>query len=174
MDFEEKEIQTGGVELPARQESETISEYLARLEKTAKFLFHGSPCGGIKVLEPREAEDVGGDEWGNDTAVYAVPAVIAVGRAILSKREAIKGKWSMGSSSSPGEPGGPVTTVSSNVTLGKGSVYIIGKQGFVPNARNNEWKSKVGVKVLGEVEVNPEDYTMMGGRIVVLDKPEKF
>ena len=140
MNFEEGETQTNSVELPVRQKSETASKYLDRLEKTAKFLFHGSPYGGIKVLEPREAEDVGGDEWGNDTAVYAVPAVIAVGRAVLPKREAIQGKWSISSGSNSGEPEGPVTTVSSNVVLGKGSVYIIGKKGFIPNNRDSEWK----------------------------------
>jgi len=174
MEQGEGEVQINKTELPVRQTEETASEYLDRLEGTEKFLFHGSPYDGIKVLEPREAEDIGGDEWGNDTAIYAVLAVVAVGRAILPKRETIKGNWSISSGSNSDESGGPVTTVSKNVVPGEGSVYIVDKQGFVPDNRNSEWKSKEEAKVLGEVKVNPEDYTTMGGRIVTQDKPEQF
>lgn len=30
-------------------------EYLKELEKTGKYVFHGSPDGGVDVMEPRQA-----------------------------------------------------------------------------------------------------------------------
>jgi len=170
MDNKETNDAIDNLNLPKRKEGESTSNYLKRLDEDGRFLFHGSPYAQIEILEPRKANDVGGDEWGNDTAVYAVAAVIAVGRAILPKREMIKGDWNIGSSRDPNRPGGPITTISSNITLSKGSVYIVDKQGFLPNKEGNEWKSKKQVKILAEVKVEPENYKEMGGVIKVLDE----
>lgn len=152
---------------PERLVEESAGDYLLRLESTGRFLFHGSPYSGIGELEPRKAIDSKGGEWGNDEAVYAVPAVIAVGRAILPKRDEIVGEWRISSSRDPNKPGGPEVVVSDNVNVGEGSVYVLNKTGFEENDGLHEWKIRAKVSTLAEVKVTPEDFTRMGGKIIV-------
>lgn len=151
--------------LPRRNTGESAVAYLRRLESLGTVVFHGSPRGGIEVLEPRRATDDAGGAWCNDTAVYAVPAVIAAGRAILPSRDCVRGQWEVRASRDPREPEGPLLTVSSNVALGGGSVYVVEKKGFEQSEALHEWKCAEPVRVLAEVEVTAEDYVALGGRI---------
>ncbi|MDO8551501.1 MAG: hypothetical protein Q7S03_02370 [bacterium] len=123
--MEDKEGAGLFVLFPEKVENEKASDYIKRLEGTGEYIFHGSPSGNIKELETRLAKEVSADPWGNDEAVYAVPGVIAVGRAILPPRGNIIGKWSIASSSDPLENGGPKVWISPNVQLGEGSVYVL-------------------------------------------------
>lgn len=151
--------------LPHRDGDEPAVAYLRRLESLGTLLFHGSPRRGIAVLEPRRADDDAGGGWSNDTAVYAVPAVIAAGRAILPPRERVRGPWEIRAHRDPREPEGPLLTVSPNVPLGGGSVYVVEKNSFQQSTALHEWKCQEPVRVLAEIEVTPEDYVALGGRI---------
>lgn len=156
--------------VPAREEDESAADYLRRLDSLGTFLFHGSPYGGIDVLELNWAVDeASSGSWTNDRAVYAVPAVIAVGRAILPARDAVEGYWNFSLSRDPQHPGGPLLSVSVNLELGTGSVYVLEKAGFDGNPALHEWKSRVPVPVLAEVRVTPVDFREMGGRVAARD-----
>lgn len=156
-----------------RVDGEPTSDYLQRLDASGRYLFHGSPYGGLKILEPRKADDASGGEWGNDTAVYAVKTIIAAGRAIMPKRETLVGTWSISSDRDPLVPGGPKVRITSNIVPMSGSVYVLDKNGFVPNQKSTEWKSKESVRVLAEIIVTPDDYVLMGGEILVIEGDNK-
>ena len=151
--------------VPRRGADESAAEYLRRLESLGTLLFHGSPHRGIEVLEPRRASDEAGGAWYNDAAVYAVPAVIAVGRAILPRRDLVSGYWEISASRDRHQSGGPLLTVSPNVELGGGSVYIVEKRNFHGSTALHEWKCAEPVRVLVEVPVTVDDYVVLGGRI---------
>jgi aspartate beta-hydroxylase len=154
-----------GPAVPARGGDESAVDYLRRLEALGTLLFHGSPRRGIERLEPRPATDDAGGAWSNDTAVYAVPAVIAAGRAILPPRDRLRGRWEIRAGRVPHPPGGPVLAVSPNVWLGAGSVYVVDKRDFHENAALHEWKCARPVPVLAEVPVTVSDYMALGGRV---------
>lgn len=156
-----------------RQNGESVVDYLKRLDESGRYLFHGSPYGGLKILEPRKADDASGGEWGNDTAVYAVRAIIAAGRAIMPKRETLVGTWSISSDRDPLVPGGPKVRITSNIVPMRGSVYALDKNGFISNPKSTEWKSKEPVSVLAEIIVTPEDYVSMGGGIVISENANR-
>jgi hypothetical protein len=123
------------------------------------------------VLEPRRATDDAGGAWCNDVAVYAVPAVIAAGRAILPRRDRISAQWEISASRDPNQSAGPLLTVSPNVELGRGSVYVVDKKDFQENAARHEWKCADPVRVLAEIPVAPDDYIALGGRIAKTARP---
>lgn len=158
----------GSTQLLVRRDDESVPDYLMRLDRAGTYLFHGSPYEGIKVLEPRKADDASGGDWGNDVAVYAVRAIIATGRAILPKRETLIGTWSISSDRDPLIPGGPKVRITPNIIPTEGSVYVLEKNGFIPNQKSTEWKSREPVSVLAEIRVTPADYVSMGGGIVVV------
>ena len=155
--------------VPALAPHETSAEFLARLDTLERFVFHGSPHQGLVTLAPRPAQDVASSEWGNDTAVYAGPALIAIGRAILPPREQVAGRARVIASRNPHAPGGPRLVLTSNVKLGRGSVYVLDRTAFIRGAGGLEWKCHRRARVRLEVEVGVDDFRALGGRVMFVE-----
>ncbi len=167
---DERVIQPRQVEEATIEANETYAQYLERLEKTGRYLFHGSPAKNILKLEPRAATDVSGDPWRNDTAVFATPtAALAVQRAILPDRSTIQGEWKVSSGTNPQNPAEPLLVVSSNILLGDGTVYVLDKRGFTSNETGSQWKSNEPVRPLTEITVDPEVYEQLGGKTKIIE-----
>ncbi len=155
------------VELPPRNDDEPTGAYLMRLEATKNYLFHGSPVAGIAELEPRLSTDVGGDpRVHNVFAVFATEkAALASQRAILPVRDSITGEWSVSAGTNPKKMDEPLLTVSENITLSTGVVYVLPRDGFEYIEGWGQWKKMEPVTPLGEIKVVVADYVEMGGKI---------
>lgn len=148
-------------------------EKLTKLEETGNYVFHGSPDGDIKVLEPRQAVHYPflpeSDEMvlDGEPAVSATPyADIATFRAMINKAN-IPFDYNNGFGSTI--KGVRNFSVSSEKVLEvvknkNGFVYVLDKKEFKPYSRNGEaresnmeWRSNTPVKPIDVVKVGYDD-----------------
>lgn len=148
-------------------------EKLLQLEKENKYVFHGSPRGDIKSLEPRQGRHV--PDWSSasetildgNPAVSATPYVeLAIFRAIINE-----GNISIDHTSGFGirSDGKAEFRISPKEALEcvkdkKGFVYVFYKSNFEPYRRDGiappnamEWRSYKEVKPIEIVEVGFDD-----------------
>jgi hypothetical protein len=90
---------------------------------------------------------------------------------VLAAVRANRGYWEISANRDPHQPGGPVLTVSPNVELGGGAVYVVEKRNFKQSAALHEWKCVEPVRVLAEVPVTVDDYALLGGRVARAPEP---
>ena len=148
---------------------------LLELEKSGNYVFHGSPVGGIKILEPKQGKYVPNtkkrEEKINDgkPAVSATPYLeIAIFRAIVNS-ENIKQK-SILTGFGYSLKKGVNLRVSSEKILDEaydnsmGYIYIFNKKDFEPYDRDGEakptsmeWRSYTAVKPIEVVKITGED-----------------
>lgn len=156
-----------GNQMTERNPSESIAEYLVRLKEMG-FLFHGSAHPErIEKLEPRKANDLKGNEWNSDMAVYAS------GEPVWSVIFALyKGNdpWATSTQFST-EKGFRVTArilkkYQDDLANETGRVYILPPETFESQHQHSrQYKSRQAVTPIGAVEVILQDYYDMGGKI---------
>ncbi len=152
-------------------------EKLLQLEKEGKYVFHGSPDGEIKALEPRQGRHVPNLDKPSKIILDGNPAVsatpyldFAIFRAIINKKN-VKFNFNSGFGFRDGKKEFRVSSkeVLEVVKDKKGFVYVFNKNEFEPYSRDGkahegsmEWRSHEEVKPIEIIEVDykylpPED-----------------
>lgn len=160
--------------IPSIEGGEQPADFLSRLEKQGKYLFHGSPHE-IVELEPRQTTDSSGEEWNIDQAIFATPrAVWAVAHAIVEPLEKTKGPAYFSTSDDEQNENIFILKKTPNINLQKGKVYILSRSGFEPKfeefKNKCQWKSKENTNPLTNVEVTEDDFKKLGGMIKIVEK----
>ncbi|MFM7088704.1 MAG: hypothetical protein ACKOW9_04190 [Candidatus Paceibacterota bacterium] len=148
-------------------------DYLNYLEKTGRYVFHGSPDGNIDVLVPKQAHHIPDlsklTEMIEDgkPAVSATPyADFAVFRAIINRKNAPSIKHSGFGFNQNKQKEFRLSTraVLEEIKNKKGYVYVFYKKDFEPYSRSGqahegdmEWRSYTEVSPVEIVEVQYED-----------------
>lgn len=150
-------------------------EKLLSLEKTGNYVFHGSPNGAIKSLEPRQGTHITDLKNPKESSILdGKPAVsatpfgdLAIFRAIINSENIDLNDWNSGFGITNG------TTrsfrVSSSEVLDqaqgkKGYVYVFDRNKFEPYDRDGharqesmEWRSYTSVQPIEVIEVTSDD-----------------
>lgn len=149
-------------------------EKLSYLEETNQHVFHGSPDGTIKILEPRQSSHIPDISKPDEIILDGKPAVAATPHAELATfRAIINGKnIPIKHNSGFGTTGGKTHfRVSSAEVLEhakgkKGYVYVFDRKDFKPYDRERsenpregamEWRAHTSVKPLEVIEVSSDD-----------------
>jgi hypothetical protein len=146
-------------------------ERLIEMENSGKYVFHGSPNGDIKILEPKQGKHVPDLSKPEETILDGNPAVsatpyaeFAIFRAIINKKNSPGFNSGFGFKNKKRE-----FHVSSQEVLEitkdkKGFVYVFNKDEFEPYSRNGkphkdlmEWRSYEKVKPVDVIEVTYDD-----------------
>jgi len=145
-----------------------LSEY----EESRRFVFHGSPSGDLKILEPRQGRHVPDLSKPDETILDGNPAIsatpyldFAIFRALINKNN-IPFNFNSGFGFKDGKKEYRVSTkeVLDAIKDKRGYVYVFNKNEFVPYARNGqprpesmEWRSYKEVSPIEIVEVTFAD-----------------
>jgi hypothetical protein len=139
---------------------------LSALERSGQFLFHGSPLGGLRELEPRQAQTEGADgAMGDDgaPAVCLTPfADVAVFRAVVNRQNAPSGYRSEFSATADAHGQTRLRFSMSAGTeahvreAGAGTVYVFAREGFQPFSPM-EFRAHVPVRPIADVPVTSSD-----------------
>jgi len=148
-------------------------EKLRQPEESGKYLFHGSPYGTIKVLEPRQSTHTPDLSKLEDTILDGEPAVsatpyadIATFRSLINHKNIPYDHSSGFGVNAKGEKNFQVSSqeVLETIKNKKGFVYVFDRKEFRPFSRdgeakesNMEWRAYTPVKPVDIVEVNHED-----------------
>lgn len=146
---------------------------LTEMEKTGEYVFHGSPYGDIKTLEPKQARHFPNPEnleefiLDGDPAVSATPYVdFAIFRALINRENVI---FSFRSGFGFDQNKQKEFRVSNQKVLDyikdkKGFVYVFDKNHFEPYSRSGkahegsmEWRAYKEVKPKEIIEVQYDD-----------------
>ncbi|MFA7193862.1 MAG: hypothetical protein WC087_03015 [Candidatus Paceibacterota bacterium] len=147
-------------------------EKLKKLEQEGKHVFHGSPNGSIKSLEPRQGRHV--PDWSkpDETTLDGNPAVSATPYAELATFRALINRENVSINHTSGfgiRDGNAEFRVSSEDVLKevkdkKGFVYVFDKNNFEPYKRDQvattdsmEWRSYEEVEPSDVIEVTSKD-----------------
>lgn len=146
---------------------------LLQLEKTGRYVFHGSPNGNIDILEPRQSmhfPDLPKSTEGipdGEPSVSATPySDIATFRALINRKNI---PFNHSSGFGVNDSGIKNFSISDAKILEeikekKGFVYVFNKNEFEPYSRNGhaeensmEWRAYKSVKPIEIIEVSHED-----------------
>lgn len=154
-----------------KEESYHSMQSRSRLSSCEKeWMFHGSPDGGIDVLEPREAKDIRkGESFNNDTAVFGTQnlcesIIYGVVNLGIIPEKLKKGK-SWGCSNYDGDiiariPMEWQKYIEENI----GYVYVLPKRDFT-EFEGEHGKSKITVRREDKVPIMVSDFIHFGGKI---------
>lgn len=146
-------------------------DYLNYLEKTGKYVFHGSPFGGIDTLVPKQGRHFpnpkDSEEFilDGDPAVSATPyAEFAIFRALINKNNTPNVRSGFGFNNKEKEFRVSNQKVLDDIKDKKGFVYVFDKNHFEPYSRNGkahegnmEWRAYKEVKPKEITEVQYDD-----------------
>jgi hypothetical protein len=148
-----------------------MSNKLLNLEKEGKYVFHGSPDGGIDILIPKQGKHFPNPEKIDEFILDGAPAVSATPYLEFAIfRALVNGKNAPGMRSGVGfKNGNKEFRISSEKVFDslkdkKGFVYVFDKKDFKPYSRNGnphegnmEWRAYEKVKPLKIIGVNFSD-----------------
>lgn len=150
----------------------SLKGYILNLEKTGKYVFHGSPINNLKFLEPKQAKHVPNLSNSNEVLLDGNPAVsatpyidFAIFRAIINKTN-IPISFTSGFGFKNVEKEFHISSqeVLEIAKTKKGFIYVFNKNEFEPYQRDQginltkmEWRAYKKVKPLEIIEVSYED-----------------
>lgn len=145
---------------------------LLELENTGKYVFHGSPYGDIKILEPKQGTHIPDTSKPTETILDGNPAVsatpyidFAIFRAIINDKN-IKVKFHSGFGFRNGVKEFRVSDklILDQLKDKKGFVYVFNRSDFKPYSRdgvphegNMEWRSYESVEPIEVIKVSDLD-----------------
>lgn len=147
-------------------------EKLHKLEQTGQYVFHGSPIGDIKILEPRQSKHFPDRQKPKEFILDGKPAVSATPYSDISIFASIINKENIPISFRSGYGASDDKlkfSISSEKVLdevdGKvGYVYVFDRKDFEPYNRDGqateksmEWRAYKKIKPIEIIEVNSDD-----------------
>jgi len=145
------------IESERKEKDPSVRERLLDLEKSGKFVFHGS-AREIETLEPRQPYIERGEKHGNPCVATTPFVDIAIFRAIINEDNFAEKDYSSSFSfdSDKGIELNASQVVLNNLKDKKGFVYVLDKSLF-EKFSGMEWRSEQSVKPVEVVEVTTED-----------------
>lgn len=142
-------------------------------ENNSAVFYHGSPFGGLTVIEPRPANDANGDDFNTDLAVFAsAHQALAIIFALVDRSalplDAQSNTWSV-----KGKMCSGALLVTAHIPLAwrahiennaRGYLYLLPTVSFGDND-GLQWKSKTAVVPHAVEVVTLSDYLAAGGMI---------
>ncbi len=144
--------------------TDNISKILKYKEQG--YVFHGSSHSDIAILEPRRGNDVSGDTFNTDTAIYASPNPQVCIMGVVKQKE-VNGTWKAGCYEKDLLVAEIPKSWRQVVEKGIGTLYVLPPESFSTDKPDNwQVKSNTSVKPIDKIPVTFNDFIALGGEVI--------